>query len=245
MKKKACIVRPHNAGLFSQINKVVTCATLYDHVHVDWTGNTTYGSPKEDLWPRLFKPTVNKGGEVVVDYPNREITGTEAGNIYGTDWRGKYHEAWKKFTVQPILTEAARIFVKYWPEPAVGCLVRFHGHHREQLSDKSQQLSDYVLEIEKRLNQDTPIYVMSGDEETLQYFRERYGSRVSYWTDVRRTKTRDTNQMDATRQTFVDAEIALVEVLVMSHCRALIHPTSNMATSALYMNPKLEGVYLK
>lgn len=248
MKKKACIVRPHNAGLFSQINKVMLCASMYEHVHVDWTGNTTYGDPKDNLWNHLFEPTENRGGDVIVDYPDQSITGSQAGHLYGTTgWREKYSVIWKRFTVLPKLEKIAMRMVETWNEPAIGCIVRFHGHSREQLSDQSQRLEDYISKIRTgpRPRHHAPVYLMCGDNETLAFFQRKFGDRLCWWADTFRTPTRDENQMDARKQTILDAQMVLVEALAMSHCRTLIHPTSNIATWCLYANPKMESVYLR
>lgn len=86
---RSCIVRAHGAGLFSNVNKVLTCLRIYDHVHVDWSkagpndpafkyGGSFYG----DCWDTLFSfndPPPKEPYDTIHQYPFYEITDACAG----------------------------------------------------------------------------------------------------------------------------------------------------------------------
>lgn len=246
---KSCVVVSHRAGLFSLINKVVLCATIYDHVHVDFSQGHEHSYKGGNLWEALFEPTIPPTGEfdTILEYPDYSITGGAAGKLYqsGDEWREKYHQAWKRFRVKPELLEAAaRFALRHWgvSSDVVAVLIRCTEHSREQLSGISQPLDEYAKAFERIRKPKAILHVMSGDKESLVWFEERF-PRVTYVGSVTRVPTRDID-LSLQPQTRGDAMQCLVEVLLLSRARALIHPVSNMATAALYINPQLESVYL-
>lgn len=239
-------VQCHNAGLFSLINKVALCHTLYDHVHVDMSKGEGLIYGPENWWPELFAPTTLPQGEfdVVNAYPSTWMTGREAGHMYegGNAWRDKFHGAWLRMGVNPEIALEAAQFVARLPQDVVSILVRANCHRGEQLSDRNQTLEEYAAAYQTIKKPDSILHVMTGDEETLAWFRERFD--VSFLSTTKRTATRDTDHI-AMPQTVEDAKQVLLEVLILSMSRALIHPVSNMATAALYINPGLESIYLR
>lgn len=245
---KSCVVVSHRAGLFSLINKVVLCATLYDHVHVDFSQGHEHAYKGRNLWESLFEPTTPPAGDydTILEYPDYSITGGAAGRLYqsGNEWRKKYHKAWEKLRVLSKHEKAAIVFVaQNWNlADAVAVLVRCHGHGREQLSGISQPLDDYAKAFERIKHYDSLLHVMCGDDETLAWFKERFPVTSVLIT---RAVTRDTDLSEADSLTVADAITCLVEVLILSKARALVHPSSNMATAALFINPRLESVYLQ
>ncbi len=244
---KSCVVQCHYAGLFSLINKVALCHTLYDHVHVDMSQGEGFIYGKENWWPLLFAPTVPPEGEhdTIFHYPDHRITGREAGNAYLSEdsikWRNQFHESWYKMRVDNDLELHAEFYAASAERDIVGALIRCNGHRGEQLSDKTQSLDEYATAFEKIKKPDSILHVM-GDYESLRWFQARF---ATTFFGYNRNATRDDDKHMTTPQTIEDAKACLKEVLVLSKCRALIHPVSNMATAALYINPELESVYLR
>lgn len=242
----SCQVQCHNAGLFSLINKVVLCHTLYDYVHVDMSKGEGFIYGKENWWPQLFFPTTPPQGEFdVIDvYPLTWMTGREAGHMYesGQAWRDKLHAAWLKIYVNEEISMKAIRFVDRTPHDIVSILVRANCHRGEQLTDRNQALEEYAAAYRMVQKSNSILHVMAGDEETIQWFKDRF--EISYVQTTKRTATRDTDHI-AMPQTVEDAKQVLLEVLILAMSRVLIHPVSNMATAALSINLGLQSVYLR
>lgn len=252
---RAVIVRPHRAGLFSLLNNVLTCLSLYDYVHVDWSEDCIYGN----AWPELFETNAHPRDvpgitsiEEVSTYPHQMLTYKNAGLLYQAEklipWREGVNDIWANlaFWLKPdILTEVYKLSREdhdFWS--AIGVLVRSHVHAGEQITGQSQTYAQYFKAIDEQGGEPS-IFLMAADLETIGVFKEAYGSRVIYFEDVKRAEFRASEEPHlSTPQTPEDARKCLVEVLCLSQCRTLIHGVSNMATAALYINPGLKSVYI-
>src|SRR4051812_32761848 len=109
MKKPACIIRPHYAGLFSLINNVATCAELYDKVGVEWFSYPSQDDPllykgTGNLWDYLFQnnpefhPLDDQEIEVVENYPDQHLTYKHVAAHYlnpADPWRTIYNAHWR------------------------------------------------------------------------------------------------------------------------------------------------------
>lgn len=241
------MVKAHGAGLFSNINKVLVCMRIYDHVHVDWAvcgpndpafkhGQSFYG----DCWNALFEPTTpppNKY-ETVYSYPFYDITGGCAGVLYQNEqwgWRETYHAAWEKLRckVEPVPVR----------EGSVGVLIRSDVLGGEQLSGRSQPLEEYEAAIKKTGAKN--VFVVSSDMESILWIGQRF-SHLTFNGGIKRNQKRsDPEQHVLFPQGSEDAVKVMKEVLMLATCKYLVHPVSNMATAALYINPNLESIYLK
>lgn len=244
---KAAIIHPHRAGLFSLINNVITCALIYDRVYVDWSQGCLYEAPRNynedragNTWEYLFRRSepINLA-ECDVDeiraYPDQWLTYKHAAKLYDDpqgEWRAKCHDAWQKLGCLHPLREFDGISV----------LIRAHGHAGEQVTDRSQSLDEYAAAIERAIKPGDLVYVM-GDMESIQWLAKRFP--VIYAHESNRSAHRGIDRHLTERQTHVDAIQCLREVLTMAGARTMIHPVSNMSTAALYINPKLESVFLR
>lgn len=250
-RNRNCVVKAHGAGLFSNINKVLSCMSIYDHVHVDWAvcgpndpgykyGQSFYG----DCWDTLFEPTTppEPPFDTIYEYPFYDITGACAGVMYQNPqwgWRSVYHKLWKEL--------GCKIRPLEWNN-TVGILVRSEVHGGEQLSGRSQSLEEYAAAIEQITDRPTNLMVVSSDMESIHWMEGRFPNHDVFFTKgVKRNPQRSTNpeQHLVVPQTKDDAVQVVQEVLGLAACRALIHPASNMATAALYINPELQSIYLK
>lgn len=228
---KTAIVYAHRAGLFSQINKVITCLRIYDEVNIDWS-DCIYG----DCWNDLFayNEPLSPGFDKITDYPFYDLTAACAGILYqneGWGWRERFHPFWEKLgcKVKPYNTLAS-----------VGILVRSEGHRGEQLSDRSQSYEEYAQHIK---NSDM-VYLMASDQETRKWFTDRFSNIVTSGPPLN-AKRSDPDWHLTKPQTPEDAIQVMKEVLTLAQCKTLIHPISNMATCALIMNPDMKSIYLK
>lgn len=265
-----CIIKPHHAGLFSLINKVITCAEIYERWSVDWRGGTLYSQPGEDLWASLFdnlygaqpgQPITdpNDTVEYVEEYPHWRYTYKDAECVYkDRPLRDKLNAIWQTFGIKPELVREAFDFVvnNFGPRLAIGALVRAHTHRGEQRSDRSQTLQEYadaimgyyaaVADKYPPAKVETPVlYVMAGNTETIDWFKQNMlRCEVVAHPATKRLATRDIDRHLSEPQTLADARQAMLETMILSLCHAMVHPISNIATAAAYMNPNLECILL-
>jgi len=242
------IVKAHGAGLFSNINKVLVALRIYDHVEVDWSvcdpndpgyafGNGFYGDCWRDLFNYSARVPRDQSYEVVHLYPFWDITGGCAGVLYQNPqwgWREAYHKAWLRLDCR--LHRVA-------PPKSLGVLIRADNLAGEQLSGKSQSYEEYFAAIERETYD--YLFVCASDEESLQVIMKRYPTNSGYYPCRRATNRGSTEQHIASAQVTQDAIDTVHQVLMLASCDALIHPVSNMATAALYINPNLRSIYLK
>lgn len=246
---KSCIIKAHQAGLFSLINNVITCAEIYEDFHVDWS-DSLYSENGGNLWNYLFEPKAitDSDFDLIEGYEDQWLTYKNAGLLYKTSgiWRLRCNALWKKLTVIPSIIEGVEKFIgRHLSEPYISALVRSHGHAGEQLTDRSQSLEEYAgaIGLEMMRTGATQLYLACGDHETLDFMKRRF--RVVSHPFAGRSATRDIDRHLAVPQTPQDAITCLQEVLIMSRAVSFIHPVSNMATAALYINPELRSVFLE
>jgi hypothetical protein len=239
-----CVVRAHHAGLFSNLNKVVTCMRMYDWVAVDWSTGSLYG----DCWNELFEPRpVSDSPCVVVDeYPFYDLTAACAGVLYqniGWGWRDRFHACWSRLALKPEAPARAALLRGEHPD-VVAVMIRSNAIQGEQLFDRMQTLDEYAAALDRLLRPGSKVLVMSSDDESLRWMCSRFD--CLFDPSVHRGHRRDQPEPHLEfAQNADDAKRCLAEVLAVSQCRALVHPVSNMATAALYINPELQSVYLK
>lgn len=243
MEYDACIVRPHYSGLWSLINKVITCMDKYKKVHVDWSSYCIYG----DCWNDLFYPTEPVTGEhdILMFYPNLKITGTEVAELYksGDEWRSHYHELWKKLKVRESITAEVDDFCKAnFSTHVVAGMIRDHTHRNEQVPPRSQSLEEYARVFDLVKKPETKFFIMCRDNESLAWFASRFP--IITYPHTKRCANRDMNLHLMEPQTSQDAKHCLIEILICARANEFVHPVSNMATAVLYINPIVKSHYL-
>jgi hypothetical protein len=240
--KKACIIKAHTAGLWSLINKVITCSEMYDEVRVDLS-NSIYGT--ENVWDHLFisgEPNeISSEVDVIDAYPHQNYTAKNAHFLYVSGhqyWRKSLHQQWNKFSVNPEHQKRAEDFCGFLLGNYQAVIVRSFPHAGEQMTGKEPELQRYAEQLDPAI----PVFVMSNDWETQEWFSNRFESiRLQ---NTRRCKSRDIEFHLSTPQTIEDAIHCFIEVLICSGAKTLVHGVSNMATAALYINPRLKSIYL-
>lgn len=241
------MIKPHRAGLFSLINNLITCLFLYRRAHVDWSSGSLYGTPEDgNVWDHLFKPTVPPDSifDIIEDYPDQWLTFNNVAKLYRSPgaWRNACWKQWQKIHVQPEIKEGATDWFEWnAPKGCISALIRADGHADEQITGRNQTLSEYARAIEENIGCGK-VFIMTGDRQTLEWFKVRFP--VIFYPDTIRSESRAIDRHLVAPQTIQDAKNCLTEVLILAKMDALIHPVSNMATSALYINPALKSIYL-
>jgi hypothetical protein len=254
-KHAACIVVPHRGGgLFSLFNKVITCMEIYPRIRVDYLPRQTpYKRVAEkNLWETICHPLRNApvDGEpcdLVESYPHHRYTGRTAGRLYGLDesWRSRLHPHFKGIEVKGEVFEIARsisagvllecITILHRTEPALA---------REQLNGVLPTV-DELCQAANAVSAHRPVFVCADSHEGTAAFRQRLGTRVVVWDAADRTE-RSGKALQHTGTCGSDHVRRMFALtLAISRTAHLVHPTSNIATAALYMNPKLAHTFVQ
>jgi len=244
------ILVPHHpeAGLFSQINFVIThIEALRDaDFQVDWTSRTLYSADgEEDLFEKLFLPCGRGLGEgaVVTEWPHQRYTWRNADPLYlgNTRWRERLNQCWRKLRVQPELIARVDEFCAGWSEQPTALHVRNLSIGSECHKGQAPGLEDYARVVR---GIDGPVFLATDNEEAVSFFRELLGERL-----ILRSAGRSPDMATEFHLTgcpsVEDARDCLVDALVMSKCKKLIHSVSNVATAVLYQNPEMEQIYVR
>ena len=248
----SCVVRAHGAGLFSNINKVITCMEMYWNVRVDWSNpDNFYKVPEghdQNLWNHLFEPigqVLDEPTDDIINYPHQRYTYKEAHALYqaGDDWRHELNKHWKKLQIKSQVADRSLNL----SGTTIGVLVRSSAIAGEQISDRNASLDEYVRATKKLIDQNDSkrprIYAACSDHESSMRFVKEFSATIHPWT--RRAENRSIDFHAQHPQNVNDAINCVGEVLTLSRCDFLIHQVSNMATAALYINPSLTSVYLQ
>lgn len=244
MKKQYCIVKQHQAGLFSNINKVLVCMDYYDHVHVDWNPNFIY----DDCWKDMFEPTTPPPWicDVLHDYPDINLTAVNVAAAYvgNQEWRTRLNANWLKLKVKDDISKMADDYVKVkFKEHTVSALVRSDFHKAEQINGRSQSLEEYALRFKSLDDGKTVFFLMSAHQDALEWLNQRF---PCIWRDgpPRSANRTDPEPHLQRKQNAQDARQCLVDVMVAARANEFVHGISNMATAVLYINPKIVSHFL-
>lgn len=248
MRYLACIVKPHNSGLWSLVNKVITCLDIYEQVHVDWSSGCIYG----DCWNVLFYPTEPPSGEhdVLTFYPNLKITDVHVAQLYVSrdqSWRTHYNSLWNRLKVQPAITAEVDRFCAEEHlfgenERLVSVMIRDHLHANEQVRGESQTLEEYAAAMSAYHDGKTKFFLMCRDWESIHKLSERFPCVI--YKETRRGDNRSQQMHFLQAQNADDAKHCLTEILIASKAQRFIHPASNMATAVLYINPSIKSHFI-
>lgn len=238
--------------MFSNINKVITCMEMYEKVHVDWSNKDNIYRPLPDqdknIWNCLFGSTTppEEPHDVVIEYPHQDYTWKNVGKLYRSEdqsWRQRLHALWKTLSVRPEIMDRTMTFTGL----TIGVLVRSKAIAGEQESDNNASIESYILAVRKVINANESksprVFAVCSDDPSCRKMMKNFNAIV--YQGTRRAESRDIDQHMESNQNVNDAKNCLAEVITLSRCDILVHQISNMATAALYMNPRLESVYLQ
>lgn len=104
--------------------------------------------------------------------------------------------------------------------------------------------TEYFALLDRGAEPEGTPFLMTDAEEELDAFRSRYGERLFWREQPRSLKATEEFHINY-RQTREDVEHCFTDVLCLAGCQRLVHPVSNLATAALYINPSLESHFIQ
>jgi hypothetical protein len=220
---KKLIVVPHEAGFFSNFNKVMNHLVCSLHrcgvmaIEVDWNigrgrkfKDFFYGTYKDgNIWEHFFEqlsfpPRSLTLRKKISSYRDYSITGKDVYNLYKSDggWRQQYHSAFKKYIrIKPhILQKVEQIYSRHLAgKYCIGVHIRNDVHKREQPDNQMPPLEHYMAEIRHLIvakKEEVKIFLATDVEEYVERFRNVFGEKVVTLTDVARLKESPGNPDD-------------------------------------------------
>ena len=256
---KHILFNHHEGGFFSNFNKVITClAHEEDVTKITWClqgqpfGAFAYNC--DEVFSKLFetydekKPIESYYGKA--QFEHLEYTGQNAHNLYTGDdeWRTTLHNTYKKYIIPTkLLQDNIDVVDKSFDKNTnikIGILKRNQLLKCEQVSNTMPVIDRYIDAIHQIYGNKT--CVLSVDNTTdIEQFKSNSDLKFVYSTGIRRTNKDTDMEPHFTPGTIQDALYYFMDVYMLSRCDYLIHPISNMATAALYMNPNLKSIYLQ
>lgn len=257
---KHIIFNHHEGGFFSNFNKVIThLAHNQDVTKITWQlRGQPYGAfayNVNEVFSSLFE-TYDEGASInsecyVSEFKHLEYTGKNTHSLYTEDntWRINLNNIYKKYiTPTELLKKNIEVVDNYFKEKnniKVGILKRNQLLKCEQNSNKMPAVEDYIDAISQIQDSNKTCILSVDNQVDLDYFISREDFKSIYSTNIRRTCRDTDSEPHFTPGTIQDAVYYFMDVYMLSKCDYLIHPISNMATAALYLNPNLKSIYLQ
>lgn len=257
---KRIIFESHSAGFFSNFNKVVQALSVYYNQigEVIWKmqgpGMGQY-HPTEEIYNKLFIPYKSSSviEEVCISkYIDVNYTAHHVAEIYqNTDqtWKYQYNKAYNTYIKHTSFLEEVwnknylSFFEKAKNKTKIGILIRNQQLSTEQPRRVLPNREAYQHTIKELKLDDYVIFCGIDNKHDLSFFENNYN--VFYNKNVTRTNfSYDGEPHLRDGLTIVDAAYHYLESYALSKCDFLIHPVSNMATAAMYMNPELKNIFL-
>ncbi len=244
--KGPMLITADKSGVWSNINKVVTAITQQGpNIDVDWRAPIfPYGRKDEgNIYERFFGGFISRQPPAIraTAWTGHQYTFNNVASFYRSGsklWRDKLRRAFVTMNLNEELYTLADQHMSLLGLVS-GCYdaiqVRFTDHGKEQPNGKVPTIKQY----EQELRPGFPLFVASNLQWVCDYFPD------ARYLDIPRTADSNTDLMYQKRGTLNDVRDAILDVIIMSRARKLIHPVSNMATGALYLNPALESVFLE
>jgi hypothetical protein len=211
---------PHDAGFFSQLNKVMTYLRYQvakksrPMVAVDWhidramNPSFSYGCPEDgNIWTQFFEPLPpvpqNAFFRIRTSlFTTYSITSKFAYKmrIKNPQWREQYHRAWAEYIkVQPhILQRVNALYDAHLRGKfVVGVHVRNAFHSFEEPNRTAPSLELFIQLIQQHLPQDgreIAVYLATDVEEYIQQFAATFGERLVVQPDVLRARKTSVNR---------------------------------------------------
>jgi hypothetical protein len=260
MHKKQLIFQPHPAGFFSNFNKVTHALSVYNEQvgEIVWQmiGEGMHQYHCDEVFSKLFKPykedVVCDESITVQRYIDVKYTAHHVAEVYDSSdqkWRHNLNAVFNKYIKFTDLLDQTwnNIFTKQFEEQAgtkIGILIRNNALNCEQPYQKLPEKQSYIDAIEQIQAGSKTVVCAIDNREDLAFFTEKY--KCIYNEHVSRSNTASDPETHLHNQlSCIDAAYHFLEAYALSKCDYLIHPVSNISTAALYMNPKLQNVFLK
>lgn len=250
----------HEGGFFSNFNKVIThLAHNHDVSKITWNLNGqpfgAFAYNCGEVFSKLFQPYDDKqkitNNVSVGEFKYLEYTGKNIHELYlkeDTTWRQQLFDIYNKYiTPTPLLQkniDTVDNILHKTNRKKIGILKRNQLLKCEQVNNIMPTINNYNDEINK-ISGDK-LCILSVDNNTdLTQFLNNKDLKFTFSKNIKRTTTDTDMEPHFTPGNTQDALYYFMDVYMLSKCDYLIHPISNMATAALYLNPNLKSIYLQ
>jgi hypothetical protein len=257
------IFKPHNCGggFFSQFNQTIQgLSHYYDTINqVEWNMHDTsafcYNSG--DIFKPLFEEYNNNSPSHVTKtiemFIDQNYTAHLVAEKYTCpeqkQWRNTFNKAYKKFIKHTELVDNTfnevyeNQFKAYKDVPKVGILIRNNSLSTEQPRLVSPTKELYINAINSLNLKEFVLVCAIDNNEDINFFNSKYNT--IYNKNTTRSSTayhNEPHRVDCLN--IKDAVNHYLEGFALSKCDYLIHPVSNVATAALYMNPDIKNLFV-
>lgn len=243
---KKLIVVPHDAGFFSNFNKVMNHLVCSLHrngirsIEVDWNiekgkkfNAFFFGTPKDgNIWEHFFDQLSFPPHSCIIrkrtdSYRDYSITDRNVYSLYtsGPGWRQQYHAAFSEYIhIKPhILQKVGQIYSEYLAgRYCIGVHIRNEAHKREQPDGQMPPLEHYMAEIRHIISSkkaEIKIFLATDVEEYVIRFKDVFGEKVFTQTEIGRLEKSPGNPEEQVIYTF-DPDLKFAEE-VLNDCLLL------------------------
>jgi hypothetical protein len=248
------VIRTHpGGGLFSLINKVITCMEIYDRVRVDYPpGESLYTSSDDDLWSLLFEPFEDEWDplaktDTIVRFPHTNYTWRFAGDLYesGGAWRSRLHQYYSKLKLRPEIDSLSRTIV---PGRLADCVsILYRSEHALAMEQRTSvhPSPEQMCEVAEKISGNGKIFVAADTVEAQSRFQARLGDRMLFWPEAERGERmgQSFHWTKAYGSEHIRKMMALA--LALAKTKHFVHAVSNIATAVLYINPSLPDTFME
>jgi hypothetical protein len=251
---RQCLIRPHDcAGVFSLVNKVITCMDLYPKVRVSFPPRETlFPRCTADVWSLMFEPFEtlfddHEDCDTIINYPHPAYTNRTAANTYtGKDgWRHRLHSQFSKLKVKPDVLELANTILPGRIQECIGVLYR--GEKELAAEQRTGVISspEAMCERINSVSRDGLVFVCADSFEANARFNTILGERMFFWEAGDRCELIGQTVHRGRGHGDEHVKKTLAMVLALSRTRHFVHAVSNMATAVLYINPWLPHTFVE
>ena len=267
------VVRHHDNGFFANFMAVLDVLAVRSPgslVCVDWTLNGSeehfpYGDAGTNVWNRLFEPLAPASllhDPLVIERrltPLSENTGRDMLQA-STRWesfrreRAEVMKRYVRLTNTRCVSEIEAVKKRFENKHVIGV------HRRtpsvivaaNQLDGRLPTIEDFIAATrvaqQNAGDRETIIFVATDDPQAVDAYREEFGNEVFIRDGITRLAENEAAVAVNTRGfkevTFKDAEDVVIDTWCLGLCDELLHISSNIVTTAAYLNPDLVLVRL-
>jgi hypothetical protein len=256
---KTIIKLNKNAGFFSTFTKYICHLSDYPNtVIIEYDVRATKpgeGAPfineGEELFSKLFQPyNENKAYTntiIVENYISRYFEVLSENNVFDENRKNlrPLADAYNKYVkLLPHLQEKLDKLTNELHadcEQVIGILVRTKPGENQPTR---QDFLDAITKIDK--TKKTKFFIRTDNNDDLEFYKQNL--QPNYYTNIKRSKNATTNASHISSSEYMtleDLEDLFIEVALLSKCDILVHNSSNMATTALFMNMNLQSIFLR
>jgi hypothetical protein len=266
-RRRTLVIRSRDSGFFSNLNQVLNNLRYrlgrggIEAASVEWHAGPEqhqfpYGNPEDgNLWIRFFEPLpfdeVPAESCETSKYASATMTGRLAYAMYKVErrWRWRYHRIFRRYIrIKPHILERAEAIhrASMAGRYCLGVHYRHPAHDFECLNPIPRP-EKFISELRRKLPRARPwvVFLATDAEPAVTAFREAFGDRLVVQSGVQRSANLKEGNLhhDNPASSLVLGEQALIDCLLLTRCDLLFHVTSNLATAAGYMNPRMKMLY--